>query len=44
MKAWLSPEQINALASDPANISRSDVPLDVDARRPFVPEEETHAP
>jgi P-aminobenzoate N-oxygenase AurF len=38
MKAWLSPEQINALAADPANLSRSDVPMDVDARRPFVPE------
>jgi hypothetical protein len=41
MNRWLSPEQINALASDPANLSRSDVPLDVDPRRPFVPESYT---
>jgi hypothetical protein len=38
MKRWLSAEQINRLAADPAHCTRATGPLTVDARRPFVPE------
>src|SRR5690348_9088432 len=41
MKSWLSPTQINRLAADPVHCTRTDLPLAVDSRRPFVPEEYT---
>lgn len=41
MRQWLSPERINALASDPANCTRRPDRLVVDPARPFVPEEYT---
>lgn len=41
MKQWLTPDQINRLADDPAHCTRTDLPLSIDMRRPFVPEDYT---
>lgn len=41
MSDWLTPEQINTLASDPARCTQSRGPLDIDRTRPFVPEDYT---
>ena len=38
MKQWLSPEKINQIAADPAHCTRTDLELDVDLSRPFIPE------
>jgi hypothetical protein len=41
MRPWLSPAQINRLAAEPAHCTRTDLPLAVDPRHPFVPEDYT---
>jgi hypothetical protein len=38
---WLAAEHINRLAADPAHCTRTDLRLEVDSRRPFVPEDYT---
>ena len=41
MKQWLTAEHINRLAADPAHCTRNDLHLEIDSRRPFVPEDYT---
>lgn len=41
MKQWLTAEHINRLAADPAHCTRTGLKLEIDARRPFVPEDYT---
>lgn len=41
MKRLLSPDQINALAADPARCTRVDLALEIDPTRPFMPESYT---
>lgn len=41
MTHWLSPQRINALAADPERCTRSGLRLEVDRRRPFIPEDYT---
>ena len=41
MKQWLTAEHINRLAADPAHCTRTGQTLEIDARRPFVPEHYT---
>lgn len=41
MKRWLSAEHINRLAADPAHCTQTDLILNVDLSRPFVPEDYT---
>ena len=39
--AWLSPEKINALAADPARCMPAEIEVEVDQRRPWIPEHHT---
>ena len=39
--AWLNLEKINTLASEPARCMPSDMTVEVDLRRPWVPEHDT---
>lgn len=41
MKRWLAPEKINRLAANPKHCTRTGLTLDVDPRKPFVPEHYT---
>lgn len=41
MKRWLAAEHINRLSANPAHCTRTSLPLDIDLRRPFVPESYT---
>ncbi len=41
MVAWLSPEKLNRLASDPSRCTPDVSEISVDSRRPFVPEHHT---
>lgn len=41
MKQWLAADHINRLAADPVHCTRTDLSLEVDSRRPFVPEDYT---
>ena len=41
MKQWLPPETINRLAADPRHCTKTDIALDVDLRKPFIPEQYT---
>jgi hypothetical protein len=41
VKQWLTSEHINRLAADPAHCTRAGLSLEVDAGRPFVPEDYT---